>query len=154
MRKACTSLGDVAAPAGVFVATASRVVSGSEHPVGTQTGDRVLDAADPLTLVPIRWPGPWFGSFPDRGRTSVHDISDPCFGGIVRGLEDSLNPFDCLLRLGSSGRGPEMAVSRPGRLLAPVGVDTTSAHGRGKPGFASQVELRRSLATTRTRVLW
>ncbi len=83
-----TSLADVAALAEVSVATASRVLGNSSHPVSALTRTRVLDAARTLDYefnMLAR------GLVEKRTRTVgvlVHDILDEYFAQIVRGIED------------------------------------------------------------------
>jgi LacI family transcriptional regulator len=82
------SLADISRRAGVSIATASRVLNGSSHPVSDVTRDRVLAAADELGYRP---------SVLARAlvkRTSriigviVGDIVDPYFAEIARGVAD------------------------------------------------------------------
>ena len=83
-----TSLADVAARAGVSVATASRVLGNSKHPVSAPVRERVLLAADELNYefnMLAR------GLVANRTATVgvvLHDILDPYFALIVRGIED------------------------------------------------------------------
>jgi LacI family transcriptional regulator len=83
-----TSLADVAARAGVSITTASRVLSGSRHPVAEATRAKVLEAANELDFEP---------NLLARGlvmrRTHivgvlVHDLRDEFYARIVRGIED------------------------------------------------------------------
>jgi LacI family transcriptional regulator len=83
-----TSLADVAARAGVSITTASRVLSGSRHPVAAATRTRVLEVAAELDFEP---------NLLARGlvmhRTHivgvlVHDLTDEFYARIVRGIED------------------------------------------------------------------
>jgi LacI family transcriptional regulator len=83
-----TSLADVAARAGVSITTASRVLSGSRHPVAEATRAKVLEAASELDFEP---------NLLARGlvmrRTHVvgvlvHDLRDEFYARIVRGIED------------------------------------------------------------------
>ena len=83
------SLRDVARTAGVSVSTASRVLSGSSHPVSEPTRRRVLEAAERLGFEPNRLARALATA---RSRTIgvvVHDVSDPYYAEIVRGLEDA-----------------------------------------------------------------
>src|SRR3954469_23363044 len=82
------SLADISRRAGVSIATASRVLNGSSHPVSDTTRERVLAAGEGLGSRPsglARAPGK---------RTSrivgviVGDIVDPYFAEIARGVED------------------------------------------------------------------
>lgn len=83
-----TSLSDVAELASVSTATASRVLSGSAHPVAERTRQRVLAAARTLDFEPNL-----LASGLARRRTQivaviVHDVMDEYFSEIARGVED------------------------------------------------------------------
>lgn len=89
------------------VATVSRVLSGSAHPVSEQTRQRVHKAADVLGFSPDMLAR---GLVTNRSHTVaviVHDISDPYFSEIVRGLEDSAHLHGYQLFISSSDRDPE-----------------------------------------------
>lgn len=106
-----TSLRHVAELAGVSVATASRVMSGSNHPVSEVTRQRVLSAADRLSFEPNRLARALVTARSQTVGVIVHDISDPYFGDIVKGLEDGLNADDYRLFVASSDRDPDKELS-------------------------------------------
>lgn len=98
------SLRDVASSAGVSASTASRVLSGSNHPVSESTRQRVIAAANQLGFEPNRVARALATA---RSRTIgvvVHDVSDPYFAEIVRGLEDVAGAQDHALFVSSSDR--------------------------------------------------
>lgn len=101
------SLRHVAELAGVSVATASRVMSGSSHPVSKATRERVLSAADRLSFEPNRLARALVTARSHTVGVIVHDISDPYFGEIVKGLEDGIHADDYRLFVASSERDPE-----------------------------------------------
>jgi LacI family transcriptional regulator, galactose operon repressor len=101
------SLRRVAQLAGVSVATASRVMSGSSHPVSERTRERVLSAADRLSFEPNRLARALVTARSQTVGVIVHDISDPYFGEIVKGLEDGVDAHDYRLFVASSERDPE-----------------------------------------------
>ena len=101
------SLHDVAQLAGVSVATASRVMSGSSHPVSDKTRLKVLAAADALSFVPNRLARALVTARSETVGVIVHDISDPYFGDIVKGLEDGIHAEDYRLFVANSDRDPE-----------------------------------------------
>jgi len=101
------SLRHVAALAGVSVATASRVMSGSSHPVSEQTRARVISAAERLAFEPNRLARALVTARSQTIGVIVHDISDPYFGEIVKGLEDGIHGKDYRLFVASSDRDPE-----------------------------------------------
>ncbi len=106
-RKGSHSLRHVAELAGVSVATASRVMSGSSHPVSEGTRQRVLTAADSLAFEPNRLARALVTTRSQTIGVIVHDISDPYFGEIVKGLEDGIHAQDYRLFVASSDRDPE-----------------------------------------------
>jgi len=101
----------VAELAGVSVATASRVMSGSAHPVSEATRQRVLAAADSLSFEPNRLARALVTARSQTIGVIVHDISDPYFGEIVKGLEDGLHADDYRLFVASSDRDPDKELS-------------------------------------------
>jgi LacI family transcriptional regulator len=101
------SLTEIANVAGVSVATVSRVLSGSSHPVSEKTRERVHRAAGVLDFHPNMLAR---GLVTNRSHTIaviVHDISDPYFAEIVRGLEDSAHLHGYQLFISSSDREPD-----------------------------------------------
>jgi len=101
------SLRHVAELAGVSVATASRVMSGSSHPVSEGTRRRVLEAAEALSFQPNRLARALVTARSHTVGVIVHDISDPYFGEIVKGLEDGIDAEDYRLFVASSERNPD-----------------------------------------------
>jgi LacI family transcriptional regulator len=101
------SISDVARHAGVSPATVSRVLSRSAHPVRQATAQRVLQAARDLGFQPNMLAR---ALATDRTRTVgaiVHDIADPYFGEIVRGVEDVAHANGYQVFVCSSDRDPE-----------------------------------------------
>jgi LacI family transcriptional regulator len=81
-------------------------MSGSSHPVSTKTRERVLSAADRLSFEPNRLARALVTAKSQTVGVMVHDISDPYFGEIVKGLEDGLHSEDYRLFVASSDRDP------------------------------------------------
>jgi LacI family transcriptional regulator len=106
------SLKEIADVAGVSVATVSRVLSGSSHPVSEQTRERVHRAADAFGF---HHPNMLARALITRRSQTmaviVHDISDPYFSEIVRGLEDTAHLHRYQLFISSSDRDPERELS-------------------------------------------
>lgn len=100
------------------MATASRVLSGSKHPVSEATRERVLIAAKNLHFEPNRLARALVTSKSQIVGVIVHDISDPYFGEIVRGLEDGIHARDYRLFVASSDREPENELSYVRAFLA------------------------------------
>jgi LacI family transcriptional regulator len=101
-----TSLRDVARLAGVSTSTASRVLSGSSHPVGEGTRRRVLAAAEQLNFAPNRLARALVTARSLTIAALVHDIADPYFAEILGGLEDVIGRSGYSLLVASSLRDP------------------------------------------------
>jgi LacI family transcriptional regulator len=99
-----TSLRDVARLAGVSTSTASRVLSGSSHPVGEVTRRRVMAAAEQLNFAPNRLARALVTARSLTIAALVHDIADPYFGEILGGLEDVIGTSGYSLLVASSLR--------------------------------------------------
>jgi LacI family transcriptional regulator len=82
------SLADVSRRAGVSVATASRVLNGSAHPVSERTRRRVLRAAEELGYSPSALARALVTKRSRIIGVVVGDIVDPYFAEITRGVED------------------------------------------------------------------
>ena len=82
------SLEDVAALAKVSTATASRVLSGSSHPVAERTRQKILEAAKILDFVPNLLARGLARSRTQTVAVMVHDVMDEYFNEIARGIED------------------------------------------------------------------
>jgi len=105
------SLQHVADLAGVSIATASRVISGSSHPVSHATRAKVLSAAGQLAFEPNRLARALVTSRSHTVGVIVHDIADPYFAELVKGLEDGLAPHDYRIFVTSSERDPAKELS-------------------------------------------
>jgi LacI family transcriptional regulator len=82
-----SKLADVAQRAGVSVATASRVLSDSSYRVTDELRNRVLAAAEMLHYVPNAHAQALVGSRTRMVGVIVHDVSDPYFSEITRGIQ-------------------------------------------------------------------
>ncbi|HKG48876.1 MAG TPA: LacI family DNA-binding transcriptional regulator [Actinomycetales bacterium] len=101
------TLSDVAAEAGVSVATASRALNGSSRRVRDDLGERVRAAAERLNYTPNAQ-----AQAMARGATTVvgllvHDISDPYFSAIAAGVSRAAEDLGLLVLLGSTRGRPE-----------------------------------------------
>ena len=83
------SLADISRRAGVSIATASRVLNGSSHPVSDATRGRVLAAADELGYRPSELARALAKRTSRIVGVIVGDIVDPYFAEIARGVEDA-----------------------------------------------------------------
>lgn len=100
------TLNDIAERAGVSLATASRVLNGSNRGVSATLRERVHRAAQALEYVPNA-----HAQALVRSRTSivgviVHDVSDPYFSEIVRGVQHVASNAGQLVVLCNSYRDP------------------------------------------------
>lgn len=99
-------LAEVARRAGVSPATASRILSGSDKPVSEDLRKRVRAAAEALHYVPNA-----HAQHLARARTTevgviVHDVSDPYFAEITRGLQRVATDAGRLLFICNTYRDP------------------------------------------------
>jgi len=102
-----TSITEVARLAGVSIATASRVVSAADYAVRPATRERVLHAARTLDYVPNALARGLLARHVPVVGVIVHDITDPYFAEVVRGVEDAASPRGYLVITCSSERNPE-----------------------------------------------
>jgi len=101
------TLAEVARRAGVSSATASRVLNGSAKPVAPELRQRVLKAADELHYVPNAHAQLLARSHRTAVGVIVHDVSDPYFAEITRGLQRVATDNGRLLIICNSYRVPE-----------------------------------------------
>jgi LacI family transcriptional regulator len=101
------TLTDVARRAGVSPATASRILSGSSKPVSEDLRARVLLAAEALQYVPNVHAQQLARAQPTAVGVVVHDVSDPYFAEITRGLQRVATDAGRLLFICNSYRDPE-----------------------------------------------
>jgi LacI family transcriptional regulator len=109
------SLADISRRAGVSIATASRVLNGSSHPVSDATRDRVLAAADELGYRPSELARALVKRTSRIVGVIVGDIVDPYFAEIARGVEDVAARVGHLTMVCNADR-------RPAAELAHLGV--------------------------------
>jgi LacI family transcriptional regulator len=132
---------DVAKRANVSIATASRVLSGSDYPVSRATRARVLKAAAILDYSPNA-----LARAMATGRTGivgviVGDASDPYFAAIVRGVEDVARHHGQLVVVCNSDRNPAIEL-RYLRALNDYRVDGLIFAGGGLTDDAYLREVR------------
>ena len=139
------ALVDVARRAGVSPATVSRVLSDSTHPVRPETRERVQRAAAELGFVPNQLARALATSRTSTMGVIVHDIADPYFAEIVRGLEDGARPDGYRLLVCSSDRDPDRELSYVATLLS-YRVDALIFAGGGLKDRPYQRALEQRLA--------
>ncbi|MQA84490.1 MAG: LacI family DNA-binding transcriptional regulator [Streptosporangiales bacterium] len=105
------TLEDVARRAGVSLATASRVINGTSHSVADELRARVLAAVEELQYVPNAHAQMLARSRRATVGVIVHDVSDPYFAEITRGLQRVATDSGLLLMICNSYRDPEREVA-------------------------------------------
>jgi LacI family transcriptional regulator len=142
------SITEVARLAGVSAATASRVVSEADYPVSAGARARVLEAARALDYVPNALARGLLKSRAPVVAVIVHDITDPYFAEVVRGVEDAASEAGDLVISCSSERDAVREASYV-RLLRSMRAAAVVFAGSGLDDPASNVEIERHLAAMR-----
>ena len=101
------TLADVARHAGVSTATASRIINGSKKPVAEALRERVLAAVAELRYVPNAHAQMLARSHRSAVGVIVHDVSDPYFAEITRGLQRVATADGRLVIICNSYREPD-----------------------------------------------
>jgi LacI family transcriptional regulator len=139
------SITEVARRAGVSPATASRVVSEADYPVSASTRARVLEAARELDYVPNALARGLLKSRVPVVAVIVHDITDPYFAEVVRGVEDGASAAGYLVITCSSERDAEREASYV-RLLRAMRAAAVVFAGSGLDDPEANAEIERHLA--------
>ena len=142
------SITDVARLAGVSTATVSRVVSAAPYAVSPATRARVLDAARTLDYVPNALARGLHKSYIPVVGVIVHDITDPYFAEVVRGVEDAASVGGFLVVTCSSDRIAEREHSYV-RLLRSMRAATLIFAGSGLADPALNAGIAKHLAAMR-----
>ena len=98
------SIRDVARLAGVSPGTASRVLSGSSYPVSDRARQRVEEAARALNYVTNSAARALVTGRSEIVGAIVHDITDPFFSVVVRGLQDAAVADGLVVLVGNDDR--------------------------------------------------
>jgi DNA-binding LacI/PurR family transcriptional regulator len=98
------SIRDVARLAGLSPGTASRVLSGSSYPVSDDARQRVEEAARALNYVTNSAARTLVTGRSEIVGAIVHDITDPFFSGVVRGLQDAAVADGLVVLVGNDDR--------------------------------------------------
>ncbi len=139
-----STLTDVARRAGVSVATASRVLSQSSYGVTTELRDRVLAAADQLQYVPNAHAQALARASTSTVGVIVHDVSDPYFSEITRGIQLVASEAGRLVMLCNTYRNREREVAYV-RLLHAQRVEALIVAGAGRDDRAFSQKLAAQL---------
>jgi LacI family transcriptional regulator len=135
-----TSLADVAARAGVSITTASRVLSGSRHPVAEATRARVLEAAAELDFEPNLLARGLVMQRTHIAGVLVHDLTDEFYARIVRGIEDVAFDNDFSIVVCETDRDADKEIAYVRRLRSQR-VDAILYAGSSAADAAKQTEL-------------
>ncbi|MET1065996.1 MAG: LacI family DNA-binding transcriptional regulator [Arthrobacter sp.] len=103
---AASTLAEVAREAGVSQATASRVLNGSDRKPGQDVADRVRRAAAALGYVPNAQAQALAKSSSGLIGLIVHDIADPYFSAIARGVQAAAREQGKMVLLATTGGTP------------------------------------------------
>jgi DNA-binding LacI/PurR family transcriptional regulator len=103
-RQRGASIRDVARLAGVSAGTASRVLSGSSYPVSDRARQRVEEAAHALNYVTNSAARALVTGRSEIVGAIVHDITDPFFSAVVRGLQDAAVAAGLVVLVGNDDR--------------------------------------------------
>lgn len=112
------NLKQIAERAGVSLATASRVLSGSDYPVKEEMRARVLQVAEELDYVPNANAR---GLLSGRSRTVgviVGDVADPFFSGMVGGIHEVADKAGYMVTVVNTYRQPGKELDTIRRLRA------------------------------------
>jgi LacI family transcriptional regulator, galactose operon repressor len=139
-----SSVLDVAKLANVSVATASRVLSGSDYPVRPKTRARVLEAARALSYSPNVLAQAMVTGTTHMVGVIVGDATDPYFAAIVRGVEDVARANGYLVVVCNSDRVPAIELEYL-RALNGYRLDGLIFAGGGLVGEPYVHEMRESI---------
>ncbi|WP_258802439.1 LacI family DNA-binding transcriptional regulator [Pseudarthrobacter sp. NS4] len=103
---AASTLTEVARLAGVSPATASRVLNGSARKPGKDIAERVRQAADSLGYIPNAQAQGLAKSSSGLIGLIVHDIADPYFSAIARGVQEAAREQRKMVLLATTGGSP------------------------------------------------
>ena len=137
-----STLIEVARLANVSISTASRVLSGSTHPVNKEKRMRVIQAAQNLNYSPSLLAQAMVTGFTHIVAVIVGDATDPYFAWIVRGVEDVARDQGYLVIVCNSDRIPEIELSYL-RTLDGYKVDGVIFAGGGLDDEAYVAEMSR-----------
>ncbi len=124
------TLSDVATRAGVSLATASRVLNGSSRVVNEQLRARVMAAAAELRYVPNAHAQALVRDSTNIVGVIVHDVADPYFAEISRGIQDAASQAERLVLVCNSYREPQRELEYV-RLLQMQRVEAIIMTGSG-----------------------
>lgn len=101
------TLSDVAAHAGVSVATASRVLNGSQHRVSQRLVEKVRRVAAELRYAPNVQAQGLARSTSSVVALLLHDVADPYFAQLAKGVLAGAGDHDVPVVIGETGNDPD-----------------------------------------------
>jgi len=144
------SLADISRRANVSIATASRVLNGSSHPVSDATRTRVLAAADELGYRPSELARALVKRTSRIVGVIVGDIVDPYFAEIAHGVDHVAGAAGHLTMVCNTERRPEAELAHLGVLLDYHAAGVVFA-GSGYENAAEAAALRSVVQDMQTR---
>ena len=144
------SLADISRRAGTSVATASRVLNGSSHPVSEATRARVLEAAADLGYAPSALAQALVTRSSRIIGVIVNDIVDPYFAEIARGVEDVAGRMGYLVMVCNADHRPEAEIEYV-RALRDYHAEGLVFAGSGAPAAPANAELATHVEAARAR---
>jgi LacI family transcriptional regulator len=145
------SLADVSRRAGTSVATASRVLNGSSHPVSDATRARVLQAAAELGYAPSALAQALVTRSSRIIGVIVNDIVDPYFAEIARGVEDVAGRMGYLVMVCNADHRVEAEIEYVRALRDYHAEGLVFAGSGAPPAEAANAELATQVDAARAR---
>jgi LacI family transcriptional regulator len=144
------SLADISKRAGTSVATASRVLNGSTHPVSDATRARVLQAAADLGYAPSALAQALVTRSSRIIGVIVNDIVDPYFAEIARGVEDVAGRMGYLVMVCNADHRVEAEIQYV-RALREYHAEGLVFAGSGAEAAPANADLAVQVEAARTR---
>lgn len=134
------NLMDVARRAGVSVATASRVLSGSGYPVSGETRRRVEASASELHYIPNAQAQGLLRGNPRAVGVVVGDVGDPYFSEMIAGLQTLATELQYLVTVVNTRRSIRQELDAIRALRANrVGISILAGSGLIQPEYAASM---------------
>lgn len=137
------NLKTVAQRAGVSLATASRVLSGSSYPVSGELRDRVLSVAAELDYVPNAQARALITGNAGMIGVLVGEVGDPYFDAMVYGVQSVASQQSCLVTIVETARDPERELAGFRQLQSHgASIIMIAGSGLSHPEYRSGLEAR------------
>lgn len=140
------NLKQIAEAAGVSLATASRVLSGSDYPVKEELRRRVLDVATELDYVPNAKARSLLHGTSSMIGVVVGDVSDPFFSAMIGGIHTAAAGTGYMVTIVNTYRDPDTEIEAI-RALEAQRVDVLIVAGSGLTQPSYQGDLERRIAS-------